>query len=125
MTPLPAPPSITNVTAGDAQVTVTWSAANPVPNSYTVTSSPGAKTCTTSSLTCAVTGLTNGTPYTFSVTATYTGGSVISPPSASVTPHGAPSAPTGVSATAGNQQATRVVDGSVGQRRRRRSRATR
>ena len=27
---------------------VTWSAANPVPNSYTVTSSPGAKTCTTS-----------------------------------------------------------------------------
>jgi chitodextrinase len=106
VTPLPAPPSITNATAGDSQVTVSWSAADPAPNSYTVTSTPGAKTCTTSSLTCAVTGLTNGTAYTFTVTATYTGGSVISSSSSSVTPHGPPSPPTGVSATAGNQQAT-------------------
>ena len=106
VTPLPAPPSITNATGGDGQVTVTWSAANPVPTSYTVTSSPGSMTCTTSSLTCAVTGLTNGTAYTFTVTATYGGGTVISSPSSSVTPHGAPGSPTGVGATAGNQQAT-------------------
>ncbi len=39
---------------------------------YTVTSSPGGFTCTKAAppLTCTVTGLTNGTPYTFSVTAT-------------------------------------------------------
>ena len=39
---------------------------------YTATSSPGGKTCTwtTGPLTCTVTGLTNGTSYTFTVTAT-------------------------------------------------------
>jgi cell division septation protein DedD len=36
---------------------------------YTVTASPGGKTCTTASLNCTVTGLTAGTPYTFTVTA--------------------------------------------------------
>ena len=37
---------------------------------YTVTSTPGSKTCTTSSYSCTVTGLNNGTRYTFKVTAT-------------------------------------------------------
>jgi alpha-tubulin suppressor-like RCC1 family protein len=70
-----APPGVT-ATAGDAQATVTWSApdwngGSPI-TAYTVTSSPGAKTCTWSSgpLSCTANGLTNGTAYTFTVTAT-------------------------------------------------------
>ncbi|MDQ1537843.1 MAG: endo,4-beta-xylanase, partial [Actinomycetota bacterium] len=61
--------------AGIGQATLTWTA--PVDNGgtavseYTVTASPGGKTATTTGATSAtVTELTNGTAYTFTVTAT-------------------------------------------------------
>jgi hypothetical protein len=38
--------------------------------SYRVTASPGGQTCTTSTTSCIVLGLTNGTTYSFTVTAT-------------------------------------------------------
>ena len=68
---------------------------------YTVTSSPDGQTCSTSdadALTCDVTGLTNGTAYTFTVTATNdVGTSTSSSASNSVTPaepaQAAPSVP--------------------------------
>ena len=54
-----------------------------------------------------VTGLTNGTPYTFTVHARNgAGNSLESTASNQVTPTGAPGAPTGVSASGGNAQAT-------------------
>ena len=110
----PGAPTIGTATAGNAQATVTFTA--PVSNggsaitSYTATSSPGGLTGTLNqagSGTITVTGLTNGTAYTFTVTATTVSGT--SSPSAasnSVTPFGVPGAPTIGTATAGNAQAT-------------------
>ncbi|HEY5024774.1 MAG TPA: fibronectin type III domain-containing protein, partial [Acidimicrobiales bacterium] len=76
---------------------------------YTVTSSPGGHTCvwTSGPLTCTVSGLTNGTPYTFSVTATNgVGTGPASTASSAVTPAAVPGAPTGVHATASDGAAS-------------------
>jgi hypothetical protein len=114
----PSPPTIGAATAGDASATVNWSppssdGGSPITN-YTATSvEDNTKFCSVSSpaLTCNVTGLTNGTPYTFTVTATNQAG-LTSPPSASsnsVTPNPVPTAPgspTQIIATAGDSSAT-------------------
>ncbi len=90
----PGAPTITNVSSGDRQASVTWAApadtgSSPI-TTYTVTSSPGGKTCvTTGALTCTVTGLTNATTYTFTVTATNDAGTgPASGASTAVTPSG-------------------------------------
>jgi hypothetical protein len=108
----PGAPTAVSATAGNAQATVSWTAPSdnggaPV-TGYTVTSSPGAKTCTTSGATsCTVTGLTQGSTYTFTVTATNAKGTgPASAASAPVTLSLPPDAPTNVSATAGDGQAT-------------------
>jgi outer membrane protein OmpA-like peptidoglycan-associated protein len=87
-----APTSVT-ATAGNAVATVSWTApattGGSAVTSYTVTATPGGATCVASApaTTCDVTGLTNGTAYTFAVTATNnTGPSSASSSSASVTP---------------------------------------
>ncbi len=78
VTPVTVPDAPTGVAgvSGNTQVVVSWLA--PVSNGgsaitvYTVTASPGGRTCGLSSgaLSCTITGLTNGTSYTFTVTAT-------------------------------------------------------
>lgn len=96
-----APHSPTGVAAtpGNGTAAVFWSApadngGSPVVG-YTATSSPGGKTCQTlGALSCTVPGLTNGTPYTFTVTAKNDlGTSSPSTASTAVTPQ-APAAPT-------------------------------
>lgn len=90
----PASPAITGVTAGDASASVQFSA--PASNggsaitSYTVTSSPGGLTASGAGSPLLVSGLSNGTAYTFTVTATNAiGTSVASGASNAVTPKAA------------------------------------
>ncbi len=77
--------------ASDAEATVSWTApasnGSPITN-YTVTAEPGGATCITSATSCVVRKLTNGTAYTFRVTAqNKIGIGVVSGPSLSVVPH--------------------------------------
>ena len=88
---VPGAPTIGTATAGDASASVTFTA--PVNNggsaitSYTVTSSPGSVTASGASSPITVSGLTNGTAYTFTVRATNaTGTGPASAASNSVTP---------------------------------------
>lgn len=98
------------VVAGAGKATINWAptTANGSPvTGYTVTSSPGTKTCATnaSTTTCTVDGLTNGVSYQFTVRAhSAIGSSVPSPSSESVTPVDAPAAPAKATITAGDQR---------------------
>jgi len=82
----PTPPTAVKAVAGNQAADVSWTA--PLSNggseikTYVVTSSPGGKTCSagTGIHHCTVSHLTNGTSYTFTVTATNSVGT--SPPSA-------------------------------------------
>jgi FtsP/CotA-like multicopper oxidase with cupredoxin domain/fibronectin type 3 domain-containing protein len=107
----PGAPTIGTVTPRNGQAVVAFTAPASTGGStiirYTVTSRPGGLTATGTSSPVTVSGLINGTAYTFTVTATNTIG--ISPPSAAstpVTPAAPPGAPTIGTATAGNAQAS-------------------
>jgi uncharacterized protein (TIGR02145 family) len=108
---VPGAPTSPVATAGNAQVTVTYTAPVSTGGSaitgYTATSSPGGITSTGTGLSRTVTGLTNGTAYTFTVVATNAAGnSVASTASTAVTPKTVPGAPTSPVATVGNAQAS-------------------
>lgn len=89
----PGAPTSVTATAGDTKATVSWVSPLQTGGSsitgYTVTATPGGATCTATApaVTCEVTGLTNGTSYTFAVTATNsTGTSTSSTSSSAATP---------------------------------------
>jgi hypothetical protein len=111
---VPGAPTIGMATGGDAQASVSFTApasngGSPI-TGYTVTSSPGGFTGTGTASPIAVTGLTNGTAYTFKVTATNAVGTgAASAASNSVTPAApttVPGPPTIGTATGGNGQAS-------------------
>lgn len=119
VTPLaavPSAPASASAAAGNAQAMVSFSpsASNggSVITSYTATSTPGGFTASGLSSPLTVTGLVNGTTYTFAVKANNAAGSSASITTNTVTP-AAPAggatvsgAPTAVSALVGNTQAT-------------------
>ena len=89
------PEAPTNVSAvpGNAQATLAWTApvntgGKPI-NSYTVTGAPGGGCTTSGATTCVITGLTNGTPYSFNVIASNEVGDSPAGNSNSVTPEAA------------------------------------
>ena len=114
----PGAPTAVSATAGQEQATVSWTApaseGDGAITSYRVTPYIGSTAQTPVSVTApatskTITGLTGGTPYTFTVTAINTiGAGPESTPSNAVTPTAPspPGAPTGVAATAGALQAT-------------------
>lgn len=109
---VPGAPTGVSATASNAQAVITWVApsitGDTAITSYTITASPGGATATWVSgpLTATMTGLTNGTAYTFTVSATNSGGTgPDSSPSSAVTPATIPSAPTSVVATGGDTTA--------------------
>lgn len=108
---VPGAPTIGTATAGNASATVTFTAPSSTGGAtitgYTVTSSPGAITASGTASPITVTGLTNGTAYTFTVVATNSvGNSPASSASNAVKPVTVPGAPTGVTGVAGNAQVT-------------------
>jgi uncharacterized repeat protein (TIGR02543 family) len=114
---LPTAPTITGTTPASGQVTVVWSAPTHLGSGtiteYTITAydSNGdvAGTCNPDpgQTTCVVSGLDNGSPYTFKAMATTTvGDSVLSSATSSVTPAGVPSTPSEVTAVASGSNMT-------------------
>jgi len=107
----PGAPGIGTATTGNAQATVSFTPpafdGGAAITGYTATSSPGGLTASGPASPLTVTGLTNGTTYTFSVTATNSAGTgAASASSNSVTPVIVPGSPGIGTATAGNAQAT-------------------
>jgi hypothetical protein len=89
---VPSSPRSVNATGGDGEVTITWQAPTdtgglPI-TGYEVLSVPDGRSCTVNALTCTITGLKNGTAYTFDVTASNAAGRSPSAASNAVTPAG-------------------------------------
>jgi fibronectin type 3 domain-containing protein len=117
----PSPPTGLTATAGNAQVSLAWTASSGA-TSYNVkrsTISGGSYTTIASGVTATSytnTGLTNGTTYYFVVTAVNTAGESGNSNEASATPTAGspPPAPTGLTATGGNAQVSLSWSASSG-----------
>ena len=112
----PAAPVIVATTNGEAQAWIDWSAPSnggSTITGYTVTRNPAGATCNPGTSTeCVVTGLTNDTSYTITVTATNAQGTSDASAPVAVTPSataGHPGAPTAVSATPAGSQTAQVA----------------
>ena len=113
---VPGSPQGVHAVGGGASATITWAAevssGAGVILRYTATASPGGQSCTVPypQTLCVVGGLTDGTAYVFTVTATNVSGtSSPSSPTNSVVPHSSPGAPLNVVASLTGQSATTAI----------------
>jgi uncharacterized repeat protein (TIGR02543 family) len=120
-----APTGVSATSGADASSVVSWSAPSSNGGSpltgYTATSSNGLSCSTTTLLTCSIAGLTNGTPYTFTVKAiNIIGQSDASSASSAATPAGATPAPSGGSgggsSNSGSSSSSSSSSGSAGEK---------
>jgi len=119
---VPAAPTGLTATAGNAQAALSWTASTGATgyNVKRATTSGGPYTTVAAGVTStsyANTGLTNGTTYYYVVSAANSAGESANSAQASATPQAAvtvPSAPTGLTATAGNAQAALSWTASTG-----------
>ncbi len=107
----PGAPTGLTVTAGNGSATLGWTApasdGGSAITGYDVTISPAAGAVVVTGTTASVTGLANGTAYTFTVAAINVAGTGSpSVASSAFTPATVPGVPTGLTATAGNGSAT-------------------
>src|SRR5207248_7066445 len=110
----PAKPTAVSAVPGNAQATVSWTAPEHngsaitgyVVTPYVGTTGQSPRTFASTATTQTVTGLSNGTTYTFKIAATNANGTGLQSVATNLVTVGAPPAPTGVSAVPGNAQAT-------------------
>lgn len=99
----PCAPKTVSSAARDRSVDVSWGESLSPHSSeitgYTATASPGGQKCETLTLTCTITGLTNKTSYTISVSVANAAGSRVSANSTTATPEGIPNAVTDLTLT--------------------------
>jgi hypothetical protein len=105
-----SPSGVSVASPGSGQVTISWNASTalgvPV-TGYTVTASPGGATCTSTTTSCTIAGLSNGTTYTFTVVASdIVGDSDPSTASSSLTVGRTPSVPVITGTQFGQHQVT-------------------
>src|SRR5580693_7971668 len=110
-TTVPAAPMGLTAVAGNAQVALNWTASSGATGYYvkrsTTTGGPYTQIATQATTTDTDTGLTNGTKYYYVVSAYNSAGQSANSAEVNATPVlAAPSAPTGLAATAGNAQAS-------------------
>jgi subtilisin family serine protease len=98
---IPSPPTNVIATPSDGQVALAWDAMGSG-ITYTVTSSPGGVTCTTTDTSCALSGLTNLANYSFAITAT-NGSGTSAASVTTATPDAAAPPPSSVVVTPGNK----------------------
>ena len=89
----PSAPSGLTATPGKASATLNWTntyTGTPAVSGYIVTAQTGGATCQTTNIlatSCTISGLNNGTPYTFTVVAKNSSGNSVNSPSVSATPN--------------------------------------